>query len=352
MSIQELSSSYWCHRCFARISLTGDGSEPVCPTCREGFLEQIEMTEIQGIQGIDRVQGRIERAIERRIGGIEALPAALLFASYLAASNRRSRERSTNATGREGFRRRFLRRFNSNSNTNTNSSSNSNSNTNVSATENHHDLVHDNYVIDNNHDLICDDHASNNHHDFMYEIHANNNHGTSHDSMHETKGLATPVNGIELSIQPQYCRPRKTKDNGSEDGNNESCTGLKAFIGDLKQEFVALEDVYVWHALLGYWGGVRIDAEESFGSVLEQPVRSPGLITTMEDLAVDMLVDDLIGIIPPENAFDFYDRMHSYLAWNGVSGVKLDVIQASLMVLSFVVNLAMITDVMCHRLGS
>ena len=58
----------------------------------------------------------------------------------------------------------------------------------------------------------------------------------------------------------------------------------------------------------------------------------------MEDLAVDMLVDDLIGIIPPENAFEFYDRMHSYLARTGVSGVKLDVIQASLMVLSFVVN--------------
>ena len=38
--------------------------------------------------------------------------------------------------------------------------------------------------------------------------------------------------------------------------NGES-SGMGAFVSDLKERFRSVEQVYVWHALCGYWGGIR-----------------------------------------------------------------------------------------------
>jgi len=56
----------------------------------------------------------------------------------------------------------------------------------------------------------------------------------------------------------------------------------------------------------------------------------------MEDLAVVKILEGSIGIVDPNQASDLYDSMHSYLAESGVTGVKIDVIHVSfLMLFSF-----------------
>ncbi|XP_072966461.1 stachyose synthase-like [Typha angustifolia] len=102
--------------------------------------------------------------------------------------------------------------------------------------------------------------------------------------------------------------------------------GLRAFIEDLRTRFQGLDDVYVWQALCGAWGGVRPGATHLNSKVIPVKV-SPGLDGTMEDLAVEKIEEGGIGLVHPDQAVDFYDSMHSYLASAGVTGVKIDVIQ-------------------------
>ncbi|KAF5455411.1 hypothetical protein F2P56_024988 [Juglans regia] len=108
-----------------------------------------------------------------------------------------------------------------------------------------------------------------------------------------------------------------------------SCTaenyGMKAFTRDLRAKFKGLDDIYVWHALCGAWGGVRPDATHLNSKVIPCKV-SPGLDGTMTDLAVVKIVEGGIGLVHPDQAEDFYDSMHSYLANVGITGVKVDVI--------------------------
>ncbi|GFQ07440.1 stachyose synthase [Phtheirospermum japonicum] len=101
--------------------------------------------------------------------------------------------------------------------------------------------------------------------------------------------------------------------------------GLKALISDLKNEFPGVEDVYVWHALCGAWGGVR-PGTTRLTSRITKAKMAKGLEKTMYDLAVDMVEKGGIGLVDPNEAEDFYEAMHSYLADAGVTGVKVDVI--------------------------
>ncbi|KAG2697692.1 hypothetical protein I3843_07G117600 [Carya illinoinensis] len=108
-----------------------------------------------------------------------------------------------------------------------------------------------------------------------------------------------------------------------------SCTaenyGMKAFTRDLRAKFKGLDDIYVWHALCGAWGGVKPGATHLNSKVVPCKV-SPGLDGTMTDLAVVKIVEGGIGLVHPDQAGDFYDSMHSYLANVGITGVKVDVI--------------------------
>ncbi|KAG6644957.1 stachyose synthase-like [Carya illinoinensis] len=123
---------------------------------------------------------------------------------------------------------------------------------------------------------------------------------------------------------------------GSEDSNSSiqgcgscSCTtekyGMKAFTRDLRTKFKGLDDIYVWHALCGAWGGVRPGATHLNSKIIPCKV-SPGLDGTMDDLAVVKIVEGGIGLVHPDQAEDFYNSMHSYLAEVGITGVKVDVI--------------------------
>ncbi|GJZ75589.1 probable galactinol--sucrose galactosyltransferase 5 [Tanacetum coccineum] len=102
--------------------------------------------------------------------------------------------------------------------------------------------------------------------------------------------------------------------------------GLGAFVRDLKEDFKTVDHVYVWHALCGYWGGIRPNIPGLPESNVVKPVLSPGLKMTMEDLAVDKIVNNGIGLVPPEKVDQLYEGLHSHLESVGIDGVKVDVI--------------------------
>ncbi|XP_073063284.1 stachyose synthase-like [Primulina eburnea] len=113
--------------------------------------------------------------------------------------------------------------------------------------------------------------------------------------------------------------------------NSSSCSckseniGMKAFTRDLRTKFKGLDDIYVWHALCGAWGGVRPGATHLNSKVASCKL-SPGLDGTMSDLAVVKIIEGSLGLVHPNQAYDFYDSMHSYLSKVGITGVKVDVI--------------------------
>ena len=102
--------------------------------------------------------------------------------------------------------------------------------------------------------------------------------------------------------------------------------GLGAFVRDLKEGFRSVEQVYVWHALCGYWGGVRPEVPGMPEAKLVTPKLSQGLKMTMEDLAVDKIVNNGVGLVPPHLAHRLYEGLHSRLESAGIDGVKVDVI--------------------------
>lgn len=120
-----------------------------------------------------------------------------------------------------------------------------------------------------------------------------------------------------------YVSPRSL---GQGDPNNK---GMGAFIKDLKEEFNTVDFVYVWHALCGYWGGLRPGASDLPESNVIKPKLTPGLEKTMEDLAVDKIVNNGIGLVPPEIAEKLYEGLHSHLESVGIDGVKVDVIHVT-----------------------
>lgn len=100
---------------------------------------------------------------------------------------------------------------------------------------------------------------------------------------------------------------------------------MKAFTKDLRTHFKGLDDIYVWHALCGAWGGVWPGTAHLNSKIIPCKL-SPGVDGTMDDLAVVKIVEDGIGLVHPDQADDFYDSMHSYLSNVRITGVKVDVI--------------------------
>lgn len=111
----------------------------------------------------------------------------------------------------------------------------------------------------------------------------------------------------------------------------ENCTckssnsGLGGFTRDIKTNFKGLDDIYVWHALPGAWGGVRPGVTHLNSKIIPCKL-SPGLDGTMNDLAVVKILEGGIGLVHPDQAEDLYDSMHSHLSKVGITGVKVDVI--------------------------
>ncbi|KAL6223391.1 hypothetical protein ACLB2K_006778 [Fragaria x ananassa] len=144
----------------------------------------------------------------------------------------------------------------------------------------------------------------------------------------------TDLSLFETKIQKLKTELNEIIGGGESSASNESCGscscsdknyGMKAFTGDLRTKFKGLDDIYVWHALCGAWGGVRPGSTHLSSKIIPCKV-SPGLDGTMTDLAVVKIVEGGIGLVHPDQADSFYDSLHSYLSEVGITGVKVDVI--------------------------
>ncbi|XP_038708265.1 probable galactinol--sucrose galactosyltransferase 2 [Tripterygium wilfordii] len=109
-------------------------------------------------------------------------------------------------------------------------------------------------------------------------------------------------------------------------GSDNTCTDLCDFIHSIKGRY-GLNYVYMWHALVGYWGGVLPSSEvmKKYNPRLVYPIQSPGNTGNLRDIAMDSLEKYGVGVIDPQSIFDFYNDLHGYLASCGVDGVKVDV---------------------------
>lgn len=106
------------------------------------------------------------------------------------------------------------------------------------------------------------------------------------------------------------------------------------FGGDLTETVAAakamgVEKFFVWHAMLGYWGGVdpTSEAMKKYRPVLSKADHT-GEIKEVNPARWESEHFDF-GIIDPEQAARFYDDYHASLKKQGVDGVKIDV-QASI----------------------
>ncbi|XAR69455.1 Galactinol--sucrose galactosyltransferase [Bertholletia excelsa] len=107
---------------------------------------------------------------------------------------------------------------------------------------------------------------------------------------------------------------------------NDQVPGLKIVVDEAKQRH-NVKNVYIWHALAGYWGGVKPAAAgmEHYGTALAYPIQSPGVLGNQPDIVMDSLAVHGLGLVHPNKVFNFYNELHSYLALCGVDGVKVDV---------------------------
>ncbi|CAI9760352.1 unnamed protein product [Fraxinus pennsylvanica] len=102
--------------------------------------------------------------------------------------------------------------------------------------------------------------------------------------------------------------------------------GIQHIVNEIKDEH-SVKYVYVWHALAGYWGGVRPggDGVEHYDSKLAYPISSPGVQSNEPCEALNSITKNGLGLVNPEKVFNFYNELHSYLASSGIDGVKVDV---------------------------
>ncbi|XP_068643637.1 probable galactinol--sucrose galactosyltransferase 1 [Aristolochia californica] len=119
----------------------------------------------------------------------------------------------------------------------------------------------------------------------------------------------------------------KFQRNGNEGHREEDpAMGFSHIISEIKQKH-DVKYAYVWHAITGYWGGVRpgVAEMEHYESKMKYPVSSPGVQSNEPDGALESMTLNGLGLVNPEKVFNFYDELHSYLASAGIDGVKVDV---------------------------
>lgn len=119
----------------------------------------------------------------------------------------------------------------------------------------------------------------------------------------------------------------KFQKNGKEGHRvDDPAMGLGYVISEMKNRY-ALKYVYVWHAITGYWGGVKpgITEMEHYEPKLVYPVSSPGVQSNDYSDVLQSITINGVSLVKPEKAFEFYNDLHSYLAYAGIDGVKVDV---------------------------
>ncbi|KAH6778655.1 seed imbibition 1 [Perilla frutescens var. frutescens] len=119
----------------------------------------------------------------------------------------------------------------------------------------------------------------------------------------------------------------KFQKDGKEGGRVEDpAMGIRHIVSEIKDQN-SVKYVYVWHALAGYWGGVRPGSAEmeNYESKMSYPVSSPGVDSNEPCDALNSITKNGLGLVNPDKVYSFYNELHSYLASARIDGVKVDV---------------------------
>ncbi|CAN6450438.1 unnamed protein product [Victoria cruziana] len=138
----------------------------------------------------------------------------------------------------------------------------------------------------------------------------------------EGKGAANFANRL-IHIKENH----KFQKNGREGYRDQDpALGLRHIVSEIKDKH-EVKYVYVWHAITGYWGGVRpgVSEMEHHDSKMAYPVASPGVMSNEPCEALNSISANGLGLVNPEKVFGFYNELHSYLSSAGIDGVKVDV---------------------------
>ncbi|MET0411610.1 MAG: Sip1-related alpha-galactosidase [Polyangiaceae bacterium] len=104
---------------------------------------------------------------------------------------------------------------------------------------------------------------------------------------------------------------------------NDSFAGdLSSTVQRAKREF-GVETFLVWHAIIGYWGGVDREGLPGY-DVVDQVRRFGEGILAHQPSVNEQWWGSLVGLVPAQHAARFFDDYHARLAAQGVDGVKVD----------------------------
>ena len=98
--------------------------------------------------------------------------------------------------------------------------------------------------------------------------------------------------------------------------------GLSASVELAKKQF-GVETFLVWHAVVGYWGGVDGASLPGYGVVDQLRYFGEGVLHHAPSFNQDWW-GSLVGFVPAADIGRFYDDYHGYLKAQGVDGVKVD----------------------------
>lgn len=93
--------------------------------------------------------------------------------------------------------------------------------------------------------------------------------------------------------------------------------GLKAAITKIRQKSPNIQHIAVWHALLGYWGGISPDGKLAKKYKTVEVVRE-------EAKRRNLPLGGKMTVIAKDDVRQFYDDFYQFLSDAGVDGVKTD----------------------------
>ena len=141
----------------------------------------------------------------------------------------------------------------------------------------------------------------------------------------EEDNSSSSADQTETKQQP-LLRLTGIKENEKFQKKDDPTVGIKNIVNIAKEKH-GLNYVYVWHAITGYWGGVRpgVEEMEGYGPKIRYPLVSKGVMDNEPGWKTDGIAVQGLGLVNPKNVYKFYNELHSYLAGSGIDGVKVDV---------------------------
>ncbi|KAI6246211.1 putative galactinol--sucrose galactosyltransferase 6 [Erysiphe necator] len=94
--------------------------------------------------------------------------------------------------------------------------------------------------------------------------------------------------------------------------------GLKHTVNCIREQQPSIKNIAVWHAILGYWGGLAPDGKLA-------KLYSTSKIVRTDTEKQNLPIDGKITVIAKEDVMKFYNEFYRFLSSCGINAVKTDV---------------------------